>query len=83
MISAALHVQSGQVQPNPHNLHEESLPDLIHYNLVLAVQFGRGGHEASEDGVNATWGQESKAKGRLRLVPDPRCTLRIQRSRYM
>lgn len=71
MIPAALHVQGRQVEPNPHDLFKESLPDLIHHDLVLAIQFGRGGHEASENGVNATWAQESKVKGRISLLPDP------------
>lgn len=54
VVPAALHVQSRKVQPNPHDLHKQSFPDLIHHNLVLPIELGRGSHEASEDGVNAT-----------------------------
>ena len=63
MVPAALHVQSRQVQPDPHDLHEQPLPELIHHDLVLAIQLGRGGHEAPEDGVNATWGQDKQGWG--------------------
>lgn len=65
MIPAALHVKSRQIQPYPHDLLKQSLPDLIHHNLVLAIQFGRSSHEASENGVNATSGQETKVKGKV------------------
>lgn len=54
MVPTALHVQSRQVQPNPHDLQEQSLPDLIHNNLVLAIQLGRSGHKAPKNGVDAT-----------------------------
>ena len=59
MVAAALHVERRQVQPDPHDLLKQPLPDLVHRDLVLAVQLRRGGHEAPQDGVDATWSKGS------------------------
>lgn len=67
MVPAPLHVQSRQVQPDPHDLLKQPLPDLVHRDLILAIELGRGGHEAPEDGVNAAWGRRSKRRGRVQL----------------
>lgn len=67
MVPAALHVQGRQVQPDPHDLLKQPVPDLIHRDLVLAIQLGRGGHEAPKDGINTTWDKRSKTWGRIWL----------------
>lgn len=58
VVPAALHVERGQVQPNPSHLLEQPVPELIHHHGILTVQLGRGGHEAPENGVDATWWRE-------------------------
>ena len=77
MVAAALHVERGQVQPDPHDLLKQPLPDLIHRDLVLAVQLRRGGHEAAQDGVDATWSKRSKPEEGPGSVSE----LRLQRAR--
>lgn len=58
MVPAALHVESRQVQSDPSHLLKQPVPKLVHQYGILTVQLGRGGHEASDDGVDATWWQE-------------------------
>ena len=55
VVPAALRVESHQVQPDPLHLTKEPVPQLVHSHGILRVQRGRGGHEAWDDGVDATW----------------------------
>lgn len=76
VVPAALHVESRQVQPDPHDLLKQPLPNLIYHDLVLAIQLGGGGHEAPEEGVDATWGKRSKGGGRTWLSSRARTGVR-------
>lgn len=58
MVPAALHVESRQVQPDPPHLPKQPVPEFIHHHGILPVQLSRGGHEAAQDGIDATWWQE-------------------------
>lgn len=69
VVPAALHIQSCQIQPDPSHLLKQLVPELIHQHGVLPVQLSGGGHETSEDRVDATWVHETKELANLLGTP--------------